>query len=285
VGRAICAALPGAHAALAFGAPTWETHLKSARLRGATIFHAAARVHAAPGADVAAYERDNAGKTRSLALEAVRQGARRIVFVSTIKVNGEETHGKPFTPDDRPAPEDAYGASKLAAELVLAEVAAGGGVEWVIVRSPLVIGPAAGGNLRSLLRLADTPWPLPFASIHNRRSFVHVEDLARLLVACGESAAAHGRTFLAAHPVPFSTPMLVAALRAGLGRPSRLVAAPPGLIERAAALAGRSELARRLTRSLEVDATLAREVLGWSAARGLDEAASDAARAWRARAA
>lgn len=284
VGRALREALGGGHEAIAFGAQDWQARLRAAPLRGATIFHLAARVHRAGDADEAAFERDNAAKTRALAMEAVRQGARKIVFVSTIKVNGEETRGKAFVPEDEPAPADPYGRSKLAAERALAQVAGGGGIEWVVVRPPLVLGPGAAGNLRSLMRLLDTPWPLPFAGIENRRSFVHAADLARLLIACGEHPAASNRIFLASHPLPWSTPALVSGLRRALGRPPRLFKLPRGLIDGAAAILGRPDLARPLTRSLEVDASLAREVLGWMPVKGLDEALDDVAGAWRARA-
>jgi nucleoside-diphosphate-sugar epimerase len=143
------------------------------------------------------------------------------------------------------------------------------------------MGAGAKGNLKSLMALADSAWPLPFAAIANRRSFVHVEDLARLLVACGDHAAAPGRTFIAAHPVSWSTPQLVASLRGALGRPARLFALPPALLESAATALGRGEPMRRLTRSLECDASDAMNVLAWSARIGLDEATRDMARAWR----
>jgi nucleoside-diphosphate-sugar epimerase len=280
VGRALCAALAGGCERLAFGQPDWDARLRAAPLEGATIFHLAARVHQRGRADEAAFEHDNAGKTRALALEAVRRRARRIVFMSTIKVNGEETRGRAFAASDPPAPQDAYGRSKLAAERALAEAS---GIDWVVVRSPLVLGPGPEGNLASLVRLADSPWPLPLASIANRRSFVHVGDLARLLVACGTEERARGQVFLAAHPVPFSTATLVSALRHALGRPARLFAVPAGILEGAAAIAGQGNAARRLTRSLEVDASAAREVLGWTAAIGLEEAAAEIARSWKAR--
>ena len=284
VGRALREALGGNHQAIAFGADDWEARLRAAPLRAATIFHLAARVHHAGDMDEAAFERDNAGKTRSLAEEAVRQGARRVVFVSTIKVNGEETRGRAFAPGDEPAPAEPYGRSKLSAERALAQVAGGGGVEWVVVRPPLVLGPGATGSLRHLMRLVDTPWPLPFAGIENRRSFVHVADLARLLITCGEHPAARNRIFLAAHPVSWSTPTLVAGLRRALGRPPRLFNVPPGAIEGVATILGRPDLAQPLTRSLEVDASLASEVLGWIPASDLGAALHDVARAWRTRA-
>src|SRR6185503_13341122 len=206
------------------------------------VFHLAARVHR-PGEDAdAAYQRDNMEKTRELALRAAASGARRLVFLSSVKVNGEETHGQPFRREDAPDPRDAYARSKWAAEQALAAVAAQGALEVVVVRSPLVYGPGAGGNLRALLRLADSPWPLPFAAIANRRSFVHAADLARLLVACAATPGARGRTYLAANreSTP-STPRIVTAMRSALGRPARLVSLPPALLEAAAGLAGQGE--------------------------------------------
>ena len=281
VGRVLCAALPGTHRTLSLGTSGWEQAIAEAPLAGVTIFHLAARVHELDSGDAAAFDRDNVEKTRRLVARAVEGGARRIVFMSTVKVHGEETGATPFSAGDVPAPEDAYARSKLAAERALAEIAQAGGLEWVVVRSPLVFGPAAKGNLEQLLRIADTPWPLPFAALANRRSFVHASDLARLLLACAEHGAAPGRTFLAAHPQPFSTPLLVAALRRALGRAERLVAMPQSLLEAGAGMLGQRERMRRLTRSLEVDASLARDSLGWKAAIGLEDAAAEMARAWR----
>ena len=283
VGRVLCATLPTTSHALSFGSVDWEHALRSAPLKGATIFHLAARVHDPGDRDEAAFERDNVGKARALAEEAARQGARRIVVLSTVKVNGEETRERPFRPGDIPAPEDAYGRSKLGGERAIAEVATAGGVEWVVVRSPLVLGPGAQANLASLLGLADTPLPLPFEGIANRRSFVHVTDLSRLLLACASHASAPGRTFFAAHPAPFSTPAIVRALRRALGRPERLYALPAAMLDGLATLAGQRERMRRLTHSLEVDASAAREELGWTATVSLDESAAQMARDWRNR--
>ena len=281
VGRALCALLPPAHGTLSFGAPDWERRLASAPLEGATVFHLAARAHDPGDRDEAAFDRDNAGKSRRLAQQAASRGARRIVFLSTVKVLGEETAERPFGPDDPPAPQDAYARSKLAAERALAEVSAATGLAVVTVRSPLVLGAGAAGNVESLMRLVDTPWPLPFAAIRNRRSFVHVGDLARLLVACGSHAAAPGRTFIAAHRASASTPRIVMGLRRALGRPERLFGVAPRLLEAMATAVGRGGQIRRLTRSLEVDPGEAERVLGWSAQVAIEAAAQEMASAWR----
>jgi nucleoside-diphosphate-sugar epimerase len=195
-----------------------------------------------------------------------------------VKVNGEETRQRPFRIGDSPAPEDAYGRSKALAE---AELTSMKGLETSIVRAPLVYGAGVKGNLLALLRVSDSPWFLPFGAIRNRRSFVHVDDLARLLIDCALQPAAAGRTFFAAHWQSVSTPQLITSMRAHLGIPRRLVNVPPALLEAAALLAGRRKPMHRLTRSLEVDASETSERLGWTAQIGLDAAVEDMVQAYR----
>jgi nucleoside-diphosphate-sugar epimerase len=281
VGRTLAARLGGSCSALRFGDDGWRERLARAELRGASVFHLAARVHRPGDRDTAAYERDNVAKTLALAEAAAAAGARRVVFLSTVKVNGEESGVRPFRPGDLPAPLGAYARSKWAAERALARVAGEAGLAVVVVRAPLVFGAGAAGNLRALLRLADTPWPLPFASLHNRRSFVHVDDLVRLLVACALAPAAPGGTFFAAHREPFSTAQLVALLRHALGRPRHLFAFPASALEAAAVLLGQRDAARPLTRSLEVDTSATEGTLGWKAEVPIESAALEIGMAYR----
>ena len=282
VGRALCARLAASVDTLRMGAPDWSERLAAAHLEGATVFHLAARVHA-PGSDGAAFVADNVDKTRALANAAVREGARRVVFLSSVKVYGEESPGRPLTEADPTHPADAYARSKLAAEQALTTITGPANLPLTIVRAPLVFGPDARANLLDLLRLADTPWPLPFASLTKPRSFVQVDDLARLLVACAEHPAAAGRTYLAAHAVPFSSALLVTHARRALGRPARLFYLPPGLIEAAAALAARGDQARRLTRELQVDPSAAQRELGWVARVSIEQAIEEMVRDYRTR--
>ena len=277
VGRALSARLSRPHTALHFAQDDWRDQLARADLRGATIFHLAARVHEASASDEQ-FAFDNTEKTRVLAEAAARAGARRLVFLSSIKVNGEQTRGTPFTASDTPDPQGPYARSKWDAERALRAFP---DLETCVVRSPLVYGAGAVGNLGQLLCMADSPWPLPFASLDNRRSFVHVDDLARLLVACGAEPAAANATFLAAHAHPFSTASLVGCLRRKLSRPTRLYRVPARLLEALCVPLGLGEQMRRLTRSLEVDASAAREALGWNAQLGLEEAVDGMVHAYR----
>ena len=279
VGVSLVAQLERSVTALHFSEANWREQLRDADFSGATVFHLAARVHGTPSQGT--YEFDNAVKTRELAQAAASRGARRFVFASTIKVHGDESGERALRATDPIAPSDEYARSKWNAEVALAEVARDTRLEVSTVRAPLVYGAHAKGNLRTLLRLADSGWVLPFEAIRNRRSFVHVDDLARLLIMCAIAPEAAGAAFLAAHPESISTPQLVATMRACLGRQRRMVGIAPRAIEVVAALVGQGARARRLTRSLEADAAETTRVLGWSAQVPFNTAVVDMVRAYR----
>jgi nucleoside-diphosphate-sugar epimerase len=278
VGRSLVPHLDAAPAQLHLSEDDWLEHIRTADYSGATVFHLAAKVHGSGVDTEAAFVRDNVDKTVALAQAAADGGARRFVFLSSVKVNGEETPGRPFRALDPPAPEDSYGRTKWQAEQALAQI---NGLEVAIVRSPLVYGPGVKGNLLSLMRLADSSLPLPFAALHNRRSFVHVDDLARLLVDCAVSPDAAGGTFMAAHADCTSTASLVTALRGFLDRPARLFTMPPALLEGLAGVAAMRASMRRLTRSLEVDVSETHRALGWVAQVPFDTSVEDMVRAYR----
>jgi nucleoside-diphosphate-sugar epimerase len=258
----------------------WRDAVYRTDFRGATVIHLAARVHERRGREED-FDHDNAEKTAVLAEAAAEGGASRFVFASTVKVHGEETRGAPFRPDSPPAPADAYARSKWLAEERLEEVSSRTGLAVVVVRMPLVYGPGVGGNFASLLRLADSGAWLPFAAIRNRRSLVHVEDLAEALLLAATHPQATGRTFIAAHPASVSTPELLAATRAALGRSPRLFPVPPAVLELSAATLGQRARMLRLTRSLEADGSSLVSELGWSPRLALQRGLPDTVAYWR----
>jgi nucleoside-diphosphate-sugar epimerase len=231
------------------------------------VIHLAARAHVMRDTALdpeAAFRRANLDATRHLAQEAVRVGVRRFVFLSSVKVNGEQTTtDRPFSEDDLPQPEDAYGRSKRAAEQELWRIAAATGLEVVVIRPPLVYGPRVKGNFLRLLKLADTGVPLPLARVRNRRSLINVWNLCDLIAVCVSHPAAAGETFLACDQHDLSTPELIRALRESLGKRPRLFAVPLSLILGTSRLAGRKALAARLLGSLQVDSVKAGRLLGW----------------------
>ena len=272
-------ALDGAHQAIALGATDWRERIAAATFEGAVVLHLAARAHRR-GSE-ADFAFDNVVKTRELARAAARGGARRFVFLSSIKVHGEESLERPFAPEDAPAPLDAYGRSKRDAEAALREEASASRMEVVVVRSPLVYGAPPKGHLATLVRACDSAWPMPFARIANRRSFIDVSDLCEALMCCARVPAAAGHAYLVAHREPVSTPELVSWVRDALGRRPRLYAVPPRLLEVLASACGMGDTMKRLTRSLEADPSRAEAELGWRARMDARESVERMVRAYR----
>jgi nucleoside-diphosphate-sugar epimerase len=232
------------------------------RLKGAdAVVHLAARAHRGGGDDV--FEA-NVRVARVAAQAARDAGVPRFVLVSSIGVNGNATHGKPFTEDDVPTPAEAYARSKWRSEQEVRAMLDGSSTSLVIVRPPLVDGPDAPGNMAKLRNAVARGWPLPLASIDNRRSFIGIENLVDFLLLCVARGDAAGELFVVADGEDLSTPDLVRRIAQRLGRPARLFRFPPALLIAAASMLGRGRIARSLCESLQVDASKARRVLGWS---------------------
>jgi len=240
-----------------------------ALLAGADVLlHLAALAHAR-GVGASELRRANVDLPVSLGSAAARAGV-RMLFVSTCKVLGEEGR---FTDASPIAPADAYARSKAEAEAKLRAIP---GLALTMLRPPLVYGPGVKANFLALAAAVARGMPLPLASIDNRRSLLYVGNLADALARCAESPQAQGRAWLVSDGVPLSTPALCRALGDALGRPARLFAFPPALLELAPA-------ARKLTRSLELDDGALRRELGWMPPHGLEEALRQTARWYRAR--
>lgn len=229
--------------------------------------HLAARVHVmrdAAADPLAEFRAVNTAGTRRLAESAAAAGARRLVFVSSIKAVVDESRPDPVT-DSTPAdPHSPYGRSKREAEEALAAVSAATGLETVVLRPPLVYGPGVAGNLRTLLKLCARRVPLPLDGVRNRRSLIGVENLADAVAACLFHPAAAGHCFLVDDGAPLSTADLVRALSAGLGVAPRLLPVPPALLGLAAWLLGRPGALDRVAGSLELDSRGIRGTLGWA---------------------
>ena len=233
-----------------------------------TVMHLAARVHVMKdrSADpLTEYLKVNLYGTSNLAQQAASAGVKRLVYVSTVKVNGEQTsEERPYIESDVPDPQDPYAVSKLQAEEVLHSISVETGLEVVIVRPPLVYGPGVKGNLFSLLAAIDKGVPLPLAGANGLRSMVYVGNLVDALVACAINPAAAGQTYLVSDGKDVSTAMLVEKLSHALGRNCRSFYLPPGLLRAAAIVLRRTEQVDRLFGSLRVNDQKLRTELGWA---------------------
>lgn len=240
------------------GATNWGDVLRGASV----VYHLAGRAHAPKDASPESFQRVNVDATRRLAEQCVEAGVQRLVFLSSIKVNGEESGAVPYGVDSEPAPLDIYGRSKLEAERALAAVTATSGLTHAIVRTPLVYGPGVKANFLKLVRAVDRGIPLPFGRIENQRSLTYVGNLCDALIHVGTSEKAAGRTYLVSDGEDVSTPELIRRIGAALGRVPRLIPVPVAAIRLAGALTGRTAAVRRLAGSLRVDSSALRRD-GW----------------------
>jgi nucleoside-diphosphate-sugar epimerase len=271
-------ASPGNNAAVGdIGSETcWKQALAGAD-RG---IHLAGRVHYPhdnTADSLAEFRKVNVAGTLKLAREAARQGARRFVFVSSIKVNGDSSR-MPFTADDVPAPADPYAISKHEAEQGLRALAEETGLEMVIIRPPLVYGPGVKANFLTMLKWLKRRVPLPLGAIYNRRSLVALDNLVDLIITCLKHPAAANQTFLVSDGEDLSTTELLQRLGKAMGRPARLLPVPVRLLEAGAAVIGKREVARRLCGSLQVDISKARRLLGWRPPVSVEEGLQATAR-------
>lgn len=247
------------------------------------VIHTAARVHRmreAPDAARAAHLRVNTQGSLALARQAATAGVKRFIFISTLKVMGEETQ-TPLQANTPPSAHDPYAESKLAAERGLAEIGRDSGMAWVIIRPPLVYGPGVGGNFAAMMRALARGLPLPLGAVTgNRRSLVGLDNLVDLIVRCIDHPAAANQTFLVSDGEDLSTAELLARLGAAMGKPARLLNMPPSLLSMAAALVGKRAVAQRLLGSLQVDIGHTCRTLDWAPPVGVDEGLRRAVRGW-----
>lgn len=244
-----------------------DTQWQEALAGVTSIIHLAARVHVMreTAADpITEFRRVNTAGTANLARQAVEARVQRLVYVSSIKVNGERTTLQPFSATDIPAPQDPYAVSKWEAEQTLQRISEASALETVIVRPPLVYGPGVGGNFLRLMKLIQVGLPLPLGSVNNRRSLVYLGNLADALALCALHPAAAGRAFLVSDGEDLSTPDLIRRLAREMGRPARLYALPPPLLRLSGRVTGKQNEIGRMLDTLEVDGSRIRKELEWT---------------------
>lgn len=240
------------------------------------VVHCAARVHVmndSTSDPLAEFCKVNVAGTLNLARQAALAGAKRFVFLSSIKVNGEATQlGDPYSAHDVPAPEDAYGISKAEAEAGLRLLSLETGMEVVIIRPPLVYGPRVKGNFSSLLRWVASGLPLPLgAATTNRRSLVGLDNLVDLILTCIDHPNAANQTFLVSDGEDLSTADLLLRIGKTLDRPVQLIPVPVSILIIASRLLGKSSIAQRLLGSLQVDISKTCTLLNWKPPVSVDE--------------
>ncbi|MFI5447127.1 UDP-glucose 4-epimerase family protein [Polaromonas sp. UC242_47] len=253
------------------GATDWGGSLRDVN----AVVHLAARVHVMRDTEadpISLFRAVNVEGTLNLARQAVENGVKRFVFISSVKVNGECTQsGRPFTEVDVFDPTDAYGKSKHEAEEGLRQIGLDSGMEVVIIRPPLVYGPGAKANFAALMHSVQRGMPLPLGAVHNQRSLVALDNLVDFIITCVTHTQAANQTFFVSDDCDLSTTELVRGLARAAGVSAHLLPVPVWALQAGATLLGKGDAVQRLCGNLQVNISKARSLLGWKPPISVDE--------------
>ena len=232
------------------------------------IIHAAGRAHIMNESSMDPlyeFRRVNRDGTLRLAEEAAKAGVKRLIFLSSIKVNGEATlPGRPFTNLSPADPKDYYGRSKLEAEIGLLDLSKQSSLEVTILRPTLIYGDGVKGNFANLIKVLNFNIPLPLGSVNkNRRSLVGVQNLVSLIATCITHKNAANKIFLVSDNECLSTTGLLILLRRSLNSRSVLLPVPTCCLRFLGRLLKKDSYIERLLGSLEVDMTATCTDLDW----------------------
>lgn len=239
------------------------------------VIHCAGRAHIL--ADTAEnplneFRKANVSATLILARLAAAARVPRFIFISSIGVNGISSGQKAFGPDDTPNPATPYSVSKWEAEQELRQLSRETGLEVVIIRPPLIYGPAAPGNFAKLLRLVNLRLPLPFGGLQNLRSFVALENVIDLIVKCVDHPSAANQIFLVSDGYDCSTTEFIRRIAKAQGRSIMLIPVPQIWLEKLVVLIGKKEQLRKVADPLQIDIEKTVRMLSWKPVISIDDA-------------
>ena len=249
----------------------WKDHLNGFDC----VIHCAGLTHQMSSIkDINVYNLVNIDGTKRLAEQAIKAGIKRLVFLSSVKVNGESTDQitkQKFSHKDNSNPKDSYAISKLEAEKALWEISSRTGLEMVVVRLPLVYGYGVKGNLARLIKLVKSGIPLPLGLIKNQRSMIGIDNLIDLLIRCIDHPEANGKTFLASDKEDLSTPELIKLIASSMGKKVNLFPFPISILKFLGSVFGKREEINRLVGSLRIDNSYTKQILNWTPPVSVEE--------------
>lgn len=212
----------------------------------------------------------NVEYTEKLARIAAASGVSRFIFVSTIGVHAANDLA-PICYCEPPKPSEVYGQSKLEAELILKDISGSTGMQFTIIRPPLVYGPNAPGNFGKLVKLLEGSFVLPLGAVNNKRSFVALDNLVDLIVTCSEHPNAANETFLVSDDADVSTTQLLELMSIAMGRNVFLIPIPLSLLRAFSIILGKKNMFDKLCGNLQIDITHTKETLGWKPSLTIQE--------------
>jgi len=210
------------------------------------------------------YYKINTKSTLNLASQAEIAGVKRLIFISSIMVNGNKSD-TPFTENDIPSPKGPYAISKYKAEQGLFKISNKGNLDVVIIRPPMVYGVNTPGNFGRLVTLANSKISLPFPLIKNSRSILALDNLIDFIIICISHKKAANELFLISDENDLSTTELFQNLNIAFEKKTWILPIPVNFLVFIAKLIGREADSVRLFSSLQVDSSKAKKILGWKA--------------------
>ncbi len=232
------------------------------------VVHVAGRAHVMGESSknaICEYRIVNTLGTLNIAKQAAKNGVKRFIFISTIKVLGDKTiSGRPFNNSDEYDPCDPYSISKVEAEIGLKEIGNEYDMDIVILRPPLIYGRGVKGNFKSIINLLKLKIPLPFGSIKNKRSFVSVENLVDLIVTCIDHPNAKNKVFLVSDDQDVSTPKLFSMLSEAGKKKTFIFKCPIFVLFFCLKIIGKVGIYERLCGSMQVNIEYTKSQLNWT---------------------
>lgn len=229
-----------------------------------TIVHLSALVHQMKGALDEEYERVNVKQTIELAQKVKEAGVKHFIFMSTIKVYGEETNSI-YNELSKCNPKDSYGKSKLKAEQELLKLQSQD-FKVSIIRTPIVYGYGVKANIKSLVNLVNKISIIPLGKISNNRTMVYIGNLCHLI---NEIIIQNKEgIYLAADDISLSSSELIHKIAKELNKKVFLIYIPlfPYSIKKL-----KPSFYKRLFCSLEIDNTITKKKLSLSNPYSNDE--------------
>jgi nucleoside-diphosphate-sugar epimerase len=248
----------------------------SASLSGVDcVIHLAGKAHVIDKSKalvLAEFRKINTELTLNLAKQAITAGVERFIFLSSIRVNGNQNN-QPFLENDTPNPKEPYAISKYEAEQGLLKLSENSGLEVVIIRPPLVYGNNAPGNFGRLIQWAGAKFmlPLPLGAVNNARSLIAIDNLVNFIITCILHPKAANEIFLISDDGNLSTTQLLKKITKAFNKKALLLPVPVSWMTFVAKLLGKEADAVRLFSSLTVNSSKARDLLDWHPVTTMDE--------------
>tara|TARA_B100000212_G_scaffold333009_1_gene301905 strand:- start:17412 stop:18371 length:960 start_codon:yes stop_codon:yes gene_type:complete len=255
----------------------WSSALKDVDV----LVHCAAKVHIFDDQNqdiINSYYSINVNATKNLAYQAALCGVKRFIFISTIKVFGEETElNNPFSLNSDNNPQDHYAISKLKSEMALQELTSNSDLELIIIRPPLIYGPNVGANFLKLMSYVYKKYPIPFGGINNKRSILYIGNLVDLIYRCINDKKAVGKTLLVSDLKPLSIAELTQKIAYSLNTKPLIISIPNWVLNFVNNLLLRRVNLKKLTSSLEVDSSESNQSINWIPPFSTDQGLLDTA--------